>query len=127
LRLLVAIGITFGVTLVGSLLTLSSGDYGPKGTEATGAVWGLGAIVVMVLLVAIVANGARALVILVGGLGVVKELVARGEAGAPDSARARDLDAARRQLRESLPAAAFWVVSGLAALGMVAIFAWTMR
>ena len=125
LRLLVAIGITLGVTFVGSLLTLSSGDYGPKGTEATGVVWGLGAIVVMVLLVVIVANGARALVILVGGLGVVKELVARGEAGAPDSARARDLHAARTQLLESVPAAAFWVVSGLAALGMVAVFAWT--
>lgn len=118
LRLLVAVGITCGVTVVGSLLTLTSGDYGPKGTGATGVVWGFGGIVAGLLLAAIVAHGVRTLVIVVGGLGVVKELVARGEAGAPDTER--ELHAARAQLRESgLPAAALWIVLGLVAIWKV--------
>ena len=102
----------------GSLLTLTSGDYGPKGTGATGVVWGLGGIVAGLLLAAIVAHGVRTLVVVVGGLGVVKELVARGEAGAPETER--ELHAARTQLRESgLPAAALWIVVGLVAIWKV--------
>lgn len=64
------------------------------------------------------AHGVRTLVVVVGGLGVVKELVARGEAGAPDTER--ELHAARTQLRErGLPAAALWIVLGLIAMGKV--------
>lgn len=118
LRLLVAVAVTFGVTVVGSLLTLTSGDYGPKGTGATGVVWGFGGIVAVLLLTAVVAHGVRTLVVVVGGLGVVKELVARGEAGAPETER--ELHAARTQLRErGLPAAALWIVLGLVAIGKV--------
>lgn len=118
LRLLVAVAVTFGVTVVGSLLTLTSGDYGPKGTGATGVVWGFGGIVAVLLLAAVVAHGVRTLVVVVGGLGVVKELVARGEAGAPDTER--ELHAARTQLRKrGLPAAALWIVLGLIAMGKV--------
>lgn len=118
LRLLAAVAITFGVTVVGSLLTLTSGDYGPKGTGATGVVWGFGGIVAVLLLAAVVAHGVRTLVVVVGGLGVVNELFARGEAGAPDTER--ELHAARTQLRErGLPAAALWIVLGLVAIWKV--------
>jgi len=125
IRLLVAVAVTVGLSFVAVLTTLGSGDYGPKGTSETTVVLGVGATVVTVLMLTVTFHGVRSLVVAVGGLGLVKELVARGEASEPGAAGASYLAQARKQLLErAVPQAVLWMLLGTAYLVKIAPFVW---
>jgi hypothetical protein len=124
-KLLVACGVTVAATFAITLTTLRSGDYGPKGTDATSVVLVLGGGVLAILLVLMVVHGARSLLLAMRTLSDVNELEVRGEARARDGARAPYLLATRKELRErAVPQSVLWLALGLAALAKVVPFVW---
>jgi hypothetical protein len=120
-RLLVACAATGVVTFLVTLPTLHSGDYGPRGTEATSLVLGSGALVLSLLLSALALHGARSLAIAMKALSSLKELEDRGEGNALREPYVR---ATRKLIRESVvPRALLWLMLGLGALAKLVPFA----
>ncbi len=124
-KLLIGCGTTGVITFVATLSTLHVGDYGPRGTDATGVVLGVGGLVLTLLLSALIVQGARSLVLATSTLSALKELEDRGEGRAHGQAREQYLTATRKHLRErAIPLSLLWIVLGLATLATLGPFVW---